>query len=175
MRVLSPPGVSPPGLAGRGRMLCLPPMKARLAYIASVSVALSACSSLHAPKIWPFYKKPKPAPEVVHEVDLLNADGTPASFPQYWKRNTLLVDLQSGGGVGGIVLKPVQGTTWPVRIAFRVMPGQFGALEVRGDARLRLPITPQGARPIDLELSPDLYSPRTAQLTVTWGPAAAPP
>jgi hypothetical protein len=76
--------------------------------------------------------------------------------------------------MGGIVLKPVQGTTWPVRIAFRVMPGQFGALEVRGDARLRVPITAGGVKAIDLELSPDIYTPRTSQLTVTWGPSVIP-
>jgi hypothetical protein len=112
----------------------------------------------------------------VHELTITAAAaGGATSFPQYWKRNTLLVDLQAGGGMGGIVLKPVEGTAWPVRIAFRVMPGQFGALEVRGNARLRLPITPQGSKPIDLELSPDIYTQKTAQLTVTWGPAAAPP
>ena len=93
MRVLSPPGVSPPGLVGRGRMLCLPPMKARLAFIATVSLVVPACSSLHAPKIWPFYKKPKLGPEAVNELTLVNADGSAASFPQYWKRNTLVIDL----------------------------------------------------------------------------------
>ena len=87
-------------------MLCLPPMKARLAAASpSAGVALSACSSMHMPKIWPFYKKPKPAPEAVHELDLVNADGTPASYPQYWKRNTLVIDLSGVGGTGSVAAR----------------------------------------------------------------------
>lgn len=138
---------------------------------------LAGCSHLPKPHLaWPWGHQAAPAPQEVHELTITPAAaGGPTSFPQYWKRNTLLVDLQSGGGMGGILLKPVEGTTWPVRIAFRVMPGQFGALEVRGNARLRLPITPQGSKPIDLELSPDIYTQKTAQLTVTWGPASLPP
>ena len=49
------------------------------------------------PNIWPFYKKPKPVPEAVNELNLVNADGSPASFPQYWKRNTLVIDLSGVG------------------------------------------------------------------------------
>jgi hypothetical protein len=137
---------------------------------------LAGCSHMPRPQLaWPWGHKAAPVPQEVHELTIAPAaQGGASAFPQYWKRNTLLVDLQSGGGMGGIVLKPVQGTAWPVRIAFRVMPGQFGALEVHGDARLRLPITAQGTQPIDLELSPDIYTARTSQLTVTWGPAAAP-
>jgi hypothetical protein len=138
---------------------------------------LAGCSHMPRPHLaWPWGHKAAPAPQEVHELTIAPAaEGGSTAFPQYWKRNTLLVDLQTGGGTGGIVLKPVPGTAWPVRIAFRVMPGQFGALEVRGDARLRLPIAAQGTQPIDLELSPDIYTLRTSQLTVTWGPAAAPP
>jgi hypothetical protein len=54
----------------------------RLALIAGLCLGLglelSACST---PKIWPFYKKPKPVPAAVHEVDLVNADGRPATYP----------------------------------------------------------------------------------------------
>ena len=138
---------------------------------------LAGCSHLPKPHLaWPWGHKAAPAPQEVHELTITPAaEGGSTAFPQYWKRNALLVDLQTGGSTGSIVLRPVQGTTWPVRIAFRMMPGQFGALEVRGDARLRLPITPQGSKPIDLELSPDVYTSRTPQLTVTWGPAPPPP
>ena len=138
---------------------------------------LAGCSHLPRPHVaWPWGHQAAPAPQEVHELTITPvAAGGSTAFPQYWTRNTLLVDLHSGGGMGGIVLKPVQGTAWPVRIAFRVMPGQFGALEVRGDARLRLPITAQGTKPLDLELSPDMYTGKTAQLTVTWGPGGAPP
>ena len=53
---------------------------------------------------------------------------------QYWKRNTLLLDLSSASGSGQLTLKPIEGSTWPVRLAFRVTPGAFAVLEVRGDA-----------------------------------------
>ena len=37
-----------------------------------------------------------PPPAAVHEVDLSGAGA--AGFPQYWKRNTLLIDLSAAGG-----------------------------------------------------------------------------
>ena len=73
-------------------------MKSRLALVIACCLVLGACSSMHMPHIWPFYKKPQPVPEAVHELDLVNADGTPASYPQYWKRNTLVIDLSGVGG-----------------------------------------------------------------------------
>ena len=144
-------------------------MKARLAYIASVSVALSACSSLHAPKIWPFYKKPKPVPEVVHEVDLLNADGTPASYPQYWKRNALVIDLSGASGAGSVTAKLPAETTWPVRVAVRVRPGSFQQIEVQGEERSVLPVATEGTLPIDLELMPSVFRPTTQAIYINWG------
>jgi hypothetical protein len=59
-----------------------------------------------------------------------------------------------------------------VRLAFRVRPGAFAVLEVRGDERVSLPINPTGSAPIDLQLAPGVYTPKTPQLTVSWGPAA---
>jgi hypothetical protein len=156
-------------LTGLGRMLCLPPMKARLAFIASVSVLISACSSMHAPKIWPFYKKPKPAPEVVHEVDLVNADGTPASFPQYWKRNTLIIDLSGASGAGSVTAKLPAETTWPVRVAVRVQPGSVQQVEVRGEERSVLPVAAEGTLPIDLEFVPSVFRPTTQAIYINWG------
>lgn len=156
-------------LSGLTRMLCLPPMKARLAFIASLSVAISACSSMHAPKIWPFYKKPKPAPEVVHEVDLVNADGTPASFPQYWKRNTLVLDLSGASGSGSVTAKLPEDTTWPVRVAVRVRPGSVQQVEVQGEERSVLPVAAEGSLPIDIELMPSVFRPTTQALYINWG------
>ena len=81
-------------------------MKFRLASGLSLIVACSlvppACSSIRMPHVWPFYKKPKPAPEAVLELNLVNADGSAASFPQYWKRNTLVIDLSGAGGAGSV-------------------------------------------------------------------------
>lgn len=134
---------------------------------------LAGCSHLHGLH-WPWRHQATPPPPSVHELDITGDSGAAVTYPQYWKRNTLVVDLQSVSGSGAIVLKPREHTTWPVRIAFRVMPGSIGVLEVRGDQRTLLPITPSGTKPIDLELVPGLYTPNTAQLSVAWGPNPTP-
>lgn len=140
----------------------------RTAALALHLCLLAACSHLHSP----WHRAPPPPPVPVHEVDLSGAGA--ASFPQYWKRNTLLVDLSAVSGSGSLTIKPVEGTTWPIRLAFRVRPGSIALLEVRGEERVSLPISPAGGRPVDLELTPGVYTAKTAQLTVSWGPAAAP-
>ena len=133
-------------------------------------LTLSACSHLHWPSWhWPWHRAPPPAPVPVHVLDV-SGSVTPA---QYWKRNTLLIDLSAASGTGQIVLTPSGGEPWPVRLAFRVRPGAFGALEVRGAAREVLPIDPSGVSPVDLELPPGIYSASTARITVSWGPAQA--
>ena len=137
---------------------------ARAAALAAL-LALGACSHLH----WPWHHTPPPPPPPVHELDIEGA----AAPAQYWKRNTLLVDLQSASGEGRIVLKPTAGNPWPVRLAFRVRPGAFGALEVRGAAREVLPINSAGTGPVDLELPPGIYTAGTTELTVAWGPAVS--
>jgi hypothetical protein len=120
----------------------------------------------------------KPAPELWPADELLVTLGnTPAvaDFPQYWKRNTLLLDLAGVNGSGSVVLQPRTDKQWPVRIAVRVMPGQVGTLEVRAEQqRLLLPITPDGVKPVDLELVPGMYTPKTSQIRVTWGPPSVP-
>jgi hypothetical protein len=157
-------------------------MKARLVLVLAAScLVLTACgslgaigalskSSMHMPKIWPFYKKPKPAPEVVHEVDLLNADGTPASFPQYWKRNTLVIDLSGISGSGGIAARLPAETTWPVRVAVRVQPGSVQQIEVQGEERNVMAVATEGTLPIDLEFAPSVLRPGTQAVYVSWGP-----
>jgi hypothetical protein len=147
-------------------MLCLPPMKARLAIIALVTLMLTGCAM---PKIWPFYKKPKPVPEAVHELDLVNADGTPASFPQYWKRNTLVIDLSGASGTGSVTARLPAETTWPVRVAVRVQPGSVQQVEVQGEERSVLAVATEGALPIDLEFAPSVYRPTTAAVYINWG------
>lgn len=137
---------------------------ARVAAAALLLLSAAGCSHLH----WPWHHAPPAAPAPVHELDI---DG-PGTFAQYWKRNTLVVDLSGVRGSGSIVLKPVAGTTWPVRIALRVLPGSFGVLEVRGAQRVVLPITATGTQPVDLELAPGIYTPASPQMTVTWGPVS---
>jgi hypothetical protein len=142
--------------------------KRGLTCAAALSVALLAAGCSHMP----WHKTPPPPPLRVHELAL---SGT-FEFPQYWKRNTLLLDMSGATGSGSVTIKPVEGTSWPVRIAARVRPGSFPVLEVRGDQRLYLPVTTGAGMPVDLEFSPSLYTARTPQLVLSWGSAAqAPP
>jgi hypothetical protein len=136
---------------------------ARAAALAAL-LAIAGCGHFHMP----WHHAPPPAPVPVHEVDVSGSMG-PA---QYWKRNTLLIDLSSASGTGSLVLTPAAGGTWPVRIAFRVRPGAFGALEVRGAERQVLPISASGTSPVDLELPPGIYTAGTPRIAVSWGPAA---
>ncbi|HVN45886.1 MAG TPA: hypothetical protein VMT66_11710 [Steroidobacteraceae bacterium] len=136
---------------------------------ASVLVlALAACGCSH----WPWHKPPPPAPQPVHYLGV-GGEGAAAVRGQYWKRNTLLVDLTGASGSGSITLRaPEEG--WPVRLALRVTPGAVGELDVRGAQRMVLPIAPGGVKPVELELPPALYTVKTAEMSVSWGPAAAP-
>ena len=127
----------------------------------------AGCSHLPHPH-WPFHHRQEAAPEVVHE--LVNADGSEAPYPQYWKGNTLVVDLRLGGAQGNAVLKPREHTVWPVRIAFRVLPNQFGTLEVHAAQRAVLPITTSGSKPVDVELAPGVFIMKSPQMTASWGP-----
>ncbi len=173
MRALSPPGVSRPVLWAPGSVLCLRAMstsvKARLALAVALCFGLQACSSMHMPHVWPFYKKPKPEPEAVHEVDLVNADGTPATIPQYWKRNTLVIDLSGVSGTGSVAARLLPETTWPVRVAIRVRPGSVQQVEVQGEERTVLAVAAEGTLPLDLELAPSVYRPNTGAIYFNWG------
>ena len=155
----------PTSLGGKVRALSM-----RLPALAG-AVMLTACSHLH----WPWRHRPPPPPELVHELVITSPTGTAQlDFPQYWKRNTLVLDLQGVSGTGGVVLHPAPGTTWPVRLAVRVRPGTIGQLEVRADQRLVIPIIPGGAKPVDLELVPGVYTSKTEQILVSWAPATPP-
>ncbi|MGB6605179.1 MAG: hypothetical protein WA747_07225 [Steroidobacteraceae bacterium] len=139
------------------------------------AVALAWLAGAAACSHMPWHHRPPPAPAPVHELDISSTGAnTAAAFPQYWKRNTLLVDLSAARGSGSIVLRPASGAAWPVRLAFRVTPGAIGALEVSGAQHTRLPINPSGSRPVDLELDPGIYTPQSEEMTVSWGPEIAP-
>lgn len=137
--------------------------------VALCLLALTACGHM------PWNKKPPAPPQPVHELVVSGANGAPAQgYPQYWKRNTLVVDLQSASGDGSITLKPGESGKWPVRVAFRVMPGTIGILEVQADQRMLLPVASEGAKPVDLELVPGVYTGKTQQIVVHWEPARSP-
>jgi hypothetical protein len=140
--------------------------------LAALLTIAAGCSHMPHPH-WPFHRKPAPAPAIVHELGITTPDGADLAFPQYWKGNTLVVDMRLAGGQGSAVLKPREHTVWPVRIAFRVMPGQFGALEVRAAQRVVLPITTTGTKPVDLELAPGVFIMKSPQIALSWGSSSA--
>jgi hypothetical protein len=142
---------------------------AAAALLAGCSTMVAGCS--HMPQ-WPWHRQPASGPQVVHELVITTPQGAEAAYPQYWKGNTLIVDLRLGGSRGNAVLKPREHTVWPVRIAFRVTPGQFAVLEVRAAQRAVLPVTPAGTQPVDLELEPGVFIMKSPQIAVAWGPAA---
>jgi hypothetical protein len=144
-----------------------------LTLIVACSLGLSACSSVKMPHVWPFYKKPKPAPVAVHELNLLNADGSTATFPQYWKRNTLVIDLSGVGGIGSFAARLPEETTWPIRLAVRVRPGSVAQIEIQGEERSVLPVSNEGTANIDLDVLPSVYTPKTAAIYISWGPMPA--
>jgi hypothetical protein len=146
-------------------------MKRHLALLAACLVAVSGCSTMS--KLWPFHRKPRPAPPAVHEFDLVNADGSAASFPQYWQRNTLVIDLSGASGIGTVTARLPEETTWPVRVALRVRPGSVQQLEVLGEERNVLPVSNVGTKNIDIELAPSVYTPKTAAIYISWGPMPA--
>jgi hypothetical protein len=137
--------------------------------LAALLTIPAGCSHMPHPH-WPWHRKPAPAPEIAHELVITTPAGADLAFPQYWKGNTLIVDMRLAGGQGSAVLKPREHTVWPVRISFRVMPGQFGALEVRAVQRVVLPITTTGTKPVDLELAPGVFIMKSPQIAVSWGP-----
>ncbi len=132
--------------------------------LVAAAALLGGCSH------WPWSHQPPPAPAAVNELTETAETGAAADYPQYWKRNTLLVDLRGIPPEGGVVLQPRSGTQWPVRVAFRVTPGSIAVLEVRGEERILLPVATGNGAPIDLELPPDVYKATTPHLMVHWSP-----
>jgi hypothetical protein len=133
----------------------------------AAGVLLAACSHLSGMH-WPWTHKSTPPPAPVQELNVATESGAEAAYPQYWKRNTLLVDLHDVSQEGGLVLTPRTGAPWPVRLAFRVTPGSIGALEIRGEQRVVMPVAQSSGPPIDLELVPGVYTATTAHLKVHW-------
>jgi hypothetical protein len=133
-----------------------------------LALSLAGCSHLH----WPWHKQPPAPPQAVHVLEVSGSNAS-AVVAQYWKRNTLVVDLTPASGTGSITLRP-PAEGWPVRVALRVTPGSVGELDVRGAERAVLPIVPVGGKPVDLELAPGIYTPKTQEIAVAWGPAGAP-
>jgi hypothetical protein len=158
--------------AGAGVVRATAAAKARAAILTLAALTTAGCG--HLSPHWPWHQAPAPPAPPVHELDINGAAGA-GTFPQYWKRNTLLVDLSAASGSGSITLKPASGSDWPVRLAFRVTPGAVGALEVRAAQRATFAVVTAGGKPVDLELAPGIYTPQTPLMTVSWEPAGVAP
>jgi hypothetical protein len=142
-------------------------MKARLVLLAACCLALTACGTMS--KLWPFGKKAKPGPTAVHELELVNADGSAASFPQYWSRNALVIDLSGVAGAGSVAARLPAETVWPVRLSVRVRPASVQQIEIQGEERNVLAVSTDGVRNIDLEVPSSTYTPTTAAIYISWG------
>ena len=140
-----------------------------LRVLALLVAALGATGCSHLK--WPWHHEPPPPPKPVHVLDV-SGTGASAVLGQYWKRNTLVLDMTAASGSGSLTLRP-PADGWPVRVALRVTPGALGELDVRGAERMVLPIAPAAGKPVDLELSPGVYSPKTTEVTVAWRPAGS--
>jgi hypothetical protein len=136
--------------------------------IGVLAASAAGCSHLN----WPWHHQPPPPPKPVQVLDV-SGTGASAVLAQYWKRNTLVLDMSAASGSGSVTLRP-PADGWPVRLALRVTPGSLGELDVRGAQRVVLPIVPAAGKPVDLELPPGVYPPKTAEVTVAWGPSASP-
>jgi len=102
-------------------------------------------------------------------------DGAALTWPQVWQRNDVVLDMTAVAAAGSAVVMPRSGLAWPVRVALRVTPGAIGAIDVRGAQRLVVPIPAGGAASVEVELPPGVYVAATKQITLSWGPANAPP
>ena len=146
----------------------VPSLALRALAIGVLAASVAGCSHVN----WPWHHQPPPPPKQVQVLDV-SGTGASAVLGQYWKRNTLVLDMSAASGSGSVTLRPpVDG--WPVRLALRVTPGSLGELDVRGAQRVVLPIVPAAGKPVDLELPPGVYPPKTAEVTVAWSPSAAP-
>jgi hypothetical protein len=135
--------------------------------LAAGLLATGGCATVKSH--WPFGKAKVAAPEPVQELQLQSAtaDSAPAVL-QYWERNTLVVDLTNVASAGQLQLIRDPARTWPVRVAFRMLPGRFEALEVRGAQRVILPVA-AGAGAVTSVLPPGAYDGSTTGLTLRWG------
>lgn len=130
--------------------------------------------ALHLPTLhWPWHRHRDKAsgPQPVQElsIQMQTAAGAKA-IPQYWDRNTLLLDMTGVSGEGSAVLAPRVGTAWPARLEFRVQSGSFANLEVSGMQRVLFTVPTQGA-PTLLKLDPGVYLATTAAITLHWSVA----
>ncbi len=139
-----------------------------LVLLAAAVLAASGCATVKSH--WPFGKAKVAAPEPVQELRV-EAGDLAAPVLQFWERNTLVVDLTGVPAAGQLQLVRDPARDWPGRVAFRMAPGRFEALEVRGAQRLLLPVA-AGQGPVTAVLPPGSYAAATEKLALRWGSRA---
>ena len=94
-----------------------------VAAVMGAAVLVAGCSHFSAMH-WPWGHKAQSPPTAVNELVETDPSGNAASYPQYWKRNTLLVDLHGVAAEG----EP--------RIDAACRNGLASAAGISGDARI---------------------------------------
>lgn len=130
---------------------------------------LGGCAA--ARSLWPFGGRAEPAPRPVNELAISQSGSGVAPVQQYWERNTLVVDLSGVGSEGEVLLRRQAEPQWPMRIAFRMPPGRFALLEVRGAQRVAWPVSASGDDAVTVDLPASAYDEGTPELVVRWGAA----
>jgi hypothetical protein len=123
----------------------------------------------------PWRHKPPPPAEVSTALTVATPEGAAVSWPQFWQRNDVVLDMTGVVGTGSVVVVPRTGLAWPMRVALRVPAGVIGTLDVQGAQRLVVSIPATGGTAVDVELPPGVYPAATRQITVHWGPVTAIP
>jgi hypothetical protein len=138
--------------------------------LAAGLLATGGCATVKSH--WPFGKARAAAAEPVQELraEVAAGESAPAVL-QFWERNTLVVDLTKVANAGQVQLIRDSARSWPVRVAFRMSPGRFEALEVRGAQRLVLPVA-AGNGAVTAVLPPGSYDSSTTRLDLRWGAKA---
>lgn len=145
-------------------------MRSQTKLLAPLAAALLLCACAHRAHLsWPWHAKAPPPPQPVQALVISSEDGVPVhAFQQYYRRNTLLVDLSGAASTGTIVLRRRAGASWPVRLAFRVHPAQISLLEIEAAERLLLPTSPEAGDTVELDVAPGVYASGTAAIRVHW-------
>jgi hypothetical protein len=142
------------------------------------ALATTGCASVksHLPNVsrLAWWHKVTPAPQPVRELDVtVPAELATPVVLQFWERNTLVIDIQDVASAGQITLTRREGLDWPARVAFRMSPTRFEALEVKGAQRVVLPVANGGSTPVTVELPASAYNKATPSLGVRWGTSSS--
>jgi hypothetical protein len=137
--------------------------------LAAGLLATGGCATVKSH--WPFGKTKVAVVEPVQELHVESAADPVPAVVQFWERNTLVVDLTNVGSSGQLQLIRDPARTWPVRVAFRMLPGRFEALEVQGAQRIVVPVA-AGDGAVTAALPPGVYESATTALALHWGAKA---